>query len=48
MTFALPNIKNMNTNQFTIKTQDFLQAAQQKAVDLVQQQVENSTPRQSP
>ena len=42
MTFALPNIKNMNTNQFTIKTQEVLQAAQQKAVDLGQQQVENS------
>ena len=32
----------MNANQFTLKTQEVLQAAQQKAVDLGQQQVENA------
>ena len=32
----------MNVNQFTLKTQEVLQAAQQKAVDLGQQQVENA------
>jgi ATP-dependent Clp protease ATP-binding subunit ClpB len=41
-TFDFPTLKKMNANQFTLKTQEVLQAAQQKAVDLGQQQVENA------
>ena len=35
-------IKKMKANQFTLKAQEVIQAAQQKAMDFGHQQVENS------